>query len=1321
MSDFIDRTLWYQEGRERATLGQRDLAAISAPIVVLGEAGMGKTRLLECLAEQPDHAWCTARQLINRPEPRLLLGDATTLVVDALDEVASKREGDAVDLVLQKLGALGYPRFVLSCRVADWRQTTSIAAIRDHYALPRELHLEPFDEADARRFLTERLSAQRASEVIDHFNQYGLGGFLGNPQTLEMIERVAPEGTLPRTSSELFDRTVEVIWKEHRDDRAVAELPRARTLDAAGAAFAALLLTGGEAIARAASANLAEGELALPEVEAFDSGDVEKVFATRLFRGAGSDRFTYWHRRIGEYLGARWLAARANTRGKRRRLLAMLQCDGIVPASLRGLHAWLALDPAFAPDIIAADPMGVIEYGDADMLTSEQAQAMTAALCRLAEDNPRFREYGPYRAQGLVQPALLAEVRALITDPGTPFGVKLLLLQQLERADIAVDLAAELRAIALNAENSVTERGSAIDALVAFGAGTDWSDLAEALRALGDADSTRLAFELLEMAGYASFSDVVIVELIVAHAGLSVVPARREPGSRRERTIGAFSRLKREIPLDRIEGVLDLLTQYLEALVERRAQPPGELSDLVLHLTARIVAANVMAPAIAPGKVWHWLRAARDDHGYDRRARETLEAGLQADDRLRRAIQRLVLIDADNDDNMSQRAWRLSRRSRALFPKTPDLVTLLESLDPLDRTDERWRDLVGLTRHDGAEGADVRAAAAPFAAHRSDLVRWLEQLADPEPAQWEVRRDRSDRRHKARQAAAWAEHRRQALAHIEEMRRGEYASVVNPATSYLKRFRDMGDCLPAHERVAEWLGPEVAEAAHAGFEAFLLARPPVPNAVQLAHAMAESRSWDGALIIVAALAERHRLGLGFADLKAERVIAGWLEMCNRSYDDAGIEALGEALAQEIRRRGRMRSALVLLIEPQLQAGCPHVVRLYELMRQEDDAALALELAPGWLARFPMMSEHAESELIGRVIGSPRAAELVATARARLAESDLAPERRRSWQAVELIVDFEGALVRLGENDVEPDLLWDLREHLGARRRDGGSPRTSLTPRQIGWIVSRFRSLWPHRQHPGSSQGDDNPWDATEFITTLIGILGDDVGDEAIAVMAELRVCKDGYHDTIRIIASEQRRKLAETRYRPPSLGAVAVALEEGPPSSAADLQAVMLEALEVAQSRLKGDRIDWYKGFFTDAGDHKDEESCRDELMKLLDGKVGHVELRPESHLADDKRVDIEASAGQALMVPVEIKGQWHKALWTAADSQLDTFYGSDWRADRRGIYLVLWFGPTVPLTPPDGGPAPETPEELRAALTAASAVCRSGLVRVVVLDLTRP
>lgn len=44
-------------------------------------------------------------------------------------------------------------------------------------------------------------------------------------------------------------------------------------------------------------------------------------------------------------------------------------------------------------------------------------------------------------------------------------------------------------------------------------------------------------------------------------------------------------------------------------------------------------------------------------------------------------------------------------------------------------------------------------------------------------------------------------------------------------------------------------------------------------------------------------------------------------------------------------------------------------------------------------------------------------------------------------------------------------------------------------------------------------------------------------------------------------------------------------------------------------------------------------------------------------------------------MLVVEVKGQWHRNLYTAASEQLYERYAIHPNAEDQGIYLVLWFG----------------------------------------------
>ena len=300
---------------------------------------MGKSTLLTQLAGVEGYKFCTARQLVNHPIPAVLLGHATTLLIDGLDEVSAGREGDAVDRVVQRLWALGCPRFILSCRVADWRGATARQGLKDAYGTSAvELHLDALGRKDAVAFLAATLGDPEAEAVVRHLEERGLEGLWANPQTLDFVERVAAGGELPDTKGDLFSDAVEILRTEHREEKEatpLAGMPGDEVLDAAGAAFAALILTGKEALSRRA---MPTGEdLVLAEVRALPGADrLANILNSRLFAAAGSERFTYAHRAIGEFLGARWLSRQADTPRKRRRLLSLLHEQELVPASLRG-------------------------------------------------------------------------------------------------------------------------------------------------------------------------------------------------------------------------------------------------------------------------------------------------------------------------------------------------------------------------------------------------------------------------------------------------------------------------------------------------------------------------------------------------------------------------------------------------------------------------------------------------------------------------------------------------------------------------------------------------------------------------------------------------------------------------------------------------------------------------------------------------------------------------------------------------------------------------------------------------------------------------
>ncbi|MBK8260099.1 MAG: hypothetical protein IPK80_02040 [Nannocystis sp.] len=973
----------------------------------------------------------------------------------------------------------------------------------------------------------------------------------------------------------------------------------------------------------------------------------------------------------------------------------------VVPANLRGLHAWLANlgDDTLAENVIRADPLGVITYGDADALDEPRARLLLKALEEFAERDPLFRFGWRARARSLTRGSLLHESwQILKTGPrGTPGAdeLRLLIAWQMDEQHIVAEYSNVMLAMLLDDRELDAVRSAMGRALATYGERNDWPEILDALRQQGG-DSCRLAAELLDDIGFEPLSNRQIAELVLTLT----------------HQFGGYYSLPQNFPDERLDGQLDALAEGLENTELTGDSRLGVVGDLLARRLER--------PLVEPVALWRWLEQLVRYGALSSRA-EDVACWLAANPSARHAIQKHVLLERPGIDDLRQHdSWWL-KKVPGLAPTDEDVVALLNGLAA---DDARWRDVLAIARRDNEIALAPRAAARRFAGGDAEVLAWIDAQAELPPPEWQVRDELFAEERRRQRDEKFATHRAWYAKNRGVMRVGDGEVLREPAKAYLGLNPELPREAPPHKRAAAWLGDELGADALVGFEAFLSRTPaPAPDAEQIAQELAVNRIPDVGWVLVAALAERLRLRLDgpFADVADERLIAGrliagWLS--GVVANETGLIALEAELVE----RGAFERCARLLVEPHLRQRTYNRMWLSRLMHCHAHRPLAVRLAAEWLTTYTDLPADTEEVLIDALVRTGDTKTLARLAPARL-DRTLDERRRRDWQAAWLWADFDAAAPALDGVD-DATLLSVVRDRLGAHHASGCAARVPVA--LAAWIMRRFRATYPwasRRQVQAVFVHDrPNPPDASDFLADLVARLAEDPSGDAQAALAELaEAAADSWTPRLRSSAADQARKLAEATYCPRLIDDIRCAVTDEPPASIDTLRDAVLEALDDVQAQVRGDSTDCWRGFYKDnKSKPKNEEGCSDHLVVLLRATDHRICFQPEDHMPANRETDIACSIG-ALRLPIEAKGQWHRKLWTAYKTQLAGQQAVDHRAGGRGIYLVYWFGANGKRlkSPPRGVPLPGSAKELEEVL--AKKLIADGLLhlRVKVLDLS--
>ena len=205
----------------------------------------------------------------------------------------------------------------------------------------------------------------------------------------------------------------------------------------------------------------------------------------------------------------------------------------------------------------------------------------------------------------------------------------------------------------------------------------------------------------------------------------------------------------------------------------------------------------------------------------------------------------------------------------------------------------------------------------------------------------------------------------------------------------------------------------------------------------------------------------------------------------------------------------------------------------------------------------------------------------------------------------------------------------------------------------------------------------------------------------------------------------QRIIRRDAEYRHPTLQQACVTLQGGPPANPGDLAALTVDRLRNIATGIRTRNTNQWRLFWNEAGhgkpgEPKVENSCRDALLALLQPHLPQpVNAQPEGQHASQARSDILVSAN-GFQVPIEVKRNTDRELWSAVHQQLIAKYAVDPDAGGYGVYVVLWFDGDK-QRPRSDGARPHSPEELERLLRESLGQDERRKISICVVDVSPP
>ena len=1304
--------------RREPIAGTLELFRSAPAYVLLGDPGSGKSTTFHTEADflGAEGISMSARDFLasdvhSHPEWR-----DKTLFIDALDEmrVGSGDRREALDSIRRSLDALRPPAFRISCREADWlgdNDRDNLAKVSPNASV-RVLRLKPLTDTDVAQILEARPDVGSAQRFVSEARERGVDTLLSNPLTLNMLAAaVGGNGIWPQSRLETFEMACLQMAKERNREHSLADPPPPAELllDAAGRLCAYQLLSGAAGWSPVYD-DTDTDFISLSDLEQSSLAVAHHALSSRLFTGFGVDggRVTPVHRQIAEFLSARYLARLIEDGLPAGRVVQLITAgDGMVVTVFRGLSAWLAaLCPTARHDLISRDPVGVGLYGDLHGFSVEDKRTLLASL------NREVADYGINAAAfaPLATPDMESTIRDLLHDPRRdrdPQAATDLILRALRHGAPLAGLATVLLEVIHDGTRWPRVTKAALDAFIHTTAEREdgaghlkeiLSDISNGT--IGDPDNELLA------------------SLLAALYPREIPPSeiwRYLTTKGNPDLIGAYfvfwERRLLEQSSDR--NIAELLDRLNELMPDLRATFRMYYLD---HLPTRLLARALerMGDEQEPVRLYNWLSAGTYPSWDPPRLPELSGNLIRAWLEQRPDVQKALLLeglarcpDDGGFDTRASEVWDLLHGST--LPDDFGLWCLETAVAWADvhcgAADHLLRHAIHLCDQGTGGLGLTRSMLRERTCGHEALERRVAELLQPRPETVPPTREGNVDTSQAEvelRLRQWVERVR---PHADALRenRANTNLLFDLARIYFGGFLLSGADMAWRRGLAGILeDDELMDAARAGLRGTVY-RSDVPGVEEIVRLFTESQVHPLSLPFLAGMDELDRdnpKGVErLSQLQMRQALA--FNYCTHTGPDGDPPWYLRWLDL---RPELVADVLVRCAVPAIRDGKEYVPELYQLVHHPSYARVAAHASPRLLTSFPLRCSLGQLETLDKLLWAAlqhadRTA-LQELLEEKLSRKSLNLAQRICWLAAGTIMvpgTYLEPLERLvkGRDDrirkmaafFAPDeSLPFLVESLDARTLQALISLMGRTFEPIdsgGWVTAEMR--------------------AAEQVDRLIRQLASLTSGDAVLALDALvnEEALSKWRVLLERVRDQQRVIHRDASYHHPDLEQVRQTLSNSAPANAGDLAALLVDQLDVLACRIrKSNTDDWHQHWNEDSYgrplEPKHEDRCRDALLShLRDHLPAGVDAQPEGQYADDNRSDIRVSYGAVFNVPVEIKKDRHRNLWSALRDQLIAQYASDPATGGHGVYLVFWFGDGK-IPPPSLGRRPTGPDELR-------------------------